>query len=189
MIGRLIILCLAVFLLGNPVAQAQDQKPTEPVRLIAADTVKSSVNPLAPTKAAFYSAILPGLGQAYNKRYWKIPIVYGALATGIIIYNKNNESYHRYRTAYKQRLAGIKDEFDGQYSNQTLINAQRQFQRNRDLSLLITVGLYVLNIVDANVDAHLKQFNVDDNLSVKPDLFPNDINGRQNLGVHIQYRF
>ncbi len=171
-------------------AQAPKQKPVEAVPLVAGDTVKtSSVNPLAPTKAAFYSAILPGLGQAYNKKYWKIPIVYGALATGIIIYNKNNESYHRYRNAYKQRLAGLEDEFAGQYSDQTLINAQRQFQRNRDLSLLITVGLYVLNIVDANVDAHLKQFNVDDNLTVKPDLFPNEIDGRQNLGVQIQYRF
>lgn len=169
---------------------AWSQKKPVPAPLIVGDTVKkSTINPLAPTKAAFYSAILPGLGQAYNKRYWKVPIVYGALATGVIIYNKNNDSYHRYRTAYKQRLAGQEDEFFGQYTNQTLINAQRQFQRNRDLSLLITVGLYVLNIVDANVDAHLKQHNVDDNLTIRPDMFPTDINNRQNIGLNIQYRF
>lgn len=183
-------LVVAVFLMGNPRMFAQQLKPN-PGTLVVRDTIaRSGINPLAPTKAAFYSAILPGLGQAYNKSYWKIPIVYGALATGILIHQRNNDSYHRYRNAYKSRLAGrTDDEFYPQYSNQTLINAQRQFQRNRDLSLLITVGLYALNIVEANVDAHLKQFNVDDNLTVRPTFFPNDIDNRQNVGVKIHFSF
>ncbi|AWA29962.1 hypothetical protein HYN48_07650 [Flavobacterium magnum] len=158
--------------------------------LIMADTIKRKpINPLAPTKAAFYSAILPGLGQAYNKRYWKIPIVYGALGTGIYFFADNNKKYHRFRDAYKVRLAGGKDEFDGQYSTATLLNAQKTFQRNRDLSFLITVGIYVLNIVDANVDAHLLQFNVNDNLSLRPDYYPTDINYRHNVGLSLNYSF
>ena len=153
------------------------------------DTIATTINPLAPSKAAFYSAILPGLGQAYNKRYWKIPIVYGAIGTGVYFYTTNNQEYHRYRDAYKQRLKGLNDEFKGQYSDATLINAQRTFQRNRDLSLIITVGLYVLNIVEANVDAHLRQFNVDDNLSFQPEIYPTDINQIQNVGLTMTYRF
>ena len=65
---------------------------------------------LRPSKATFYSAVLPGLGQAYNKKYWKIPIVYGALATGIYFYNQNDKDYNRYRNAYKRRLAGFTDD-------------------------------------------------------------------------------
>ena len=56
-----------------------------------------------PSKATFYSAVLPGLGQAYNKKYWKIPIVYGALASGIYFYKQNDKDYNRYRNAYKRR--------------------------------------------------------------------------------------
>ena len=126
---------------------------------------KREIDPLRPSKAAFYSAILPGLGQAYNKKYWKIPIVVGAITTGIVVYDFNNKQYNRYRDAFKRRLAGFTDdEFYGTGSTPTisddaLIRAQRQFRRNRDIATLVTVGIYVLNIIDANVDAHLLQFN------------------------------
>lgn len=165
------------------------QQQPQPVQIKTDTIVVQAIDPLAPTRAAFYSAILPGLGQAYNKRYWKIPIVYGALGTGIWFYAENNKKYHRFRDAYKKRLAGQPDEYLGQYSDATLINAQRQFQRDRDLSLLVTIGLYVLNIVDANVDAHLLQFNVNDKLSLQPDIYPNDINYKQNVGLTLNYRF
>ena len=158
--------------------------------LILADTVKGNpINPLAPARAAFLSAIVPGLGQAYNKKYWKIPIVYAALGTGVYFYSDNNTKYHRLRDAYKKRLRGIPDEYLGEYSDATLINGQRTFQRDRDLSLIITIGLYALNIIDANVDAHLMQFNVNNNLSFKPDIYPNEINNKQNVGLTFHYNF
>ena len=175
------------FSLGTSVAYSQ-VKPDD-LQLVADTIIRKPINPLAPARAAFYSAVLPGLGQAYNKKYWKIPIVYGAIGTGVYFYTTNNQEYHRYRDAYKQRLKGLNDEFKGQYSDATLINAQRTFQRNRDLSLIITVGLYVLNIVEANVDAHLRQFNVDDNLSFQPEIYPTDINQIQNVGLTMTYRF
>lgn len=66
--------------------------------LITKDTLESEdINPLAPAKAAFYSAILPGLGQAYNKKYWKIPLVYGALGTTLYFYSSNNDKYHEFQ--------------------------------------------------------------------------------------------
>jgi hypothetical protein len=159
--------------------------------LIAPDTIKRDlIDPLRPSKAAFYSAVLPGLGQAYNKKYWKIPIVYGGLAAGLYFYSDNNDKYHDYRNAYKRRLEGYKDDpYYGIYSDQTLINAQRQFRRNRDISLLVTVGVYVLNIIDANVDAHLLQFNVNNNLTLRPDVYPNEINYKQNVGLTLNYNF
>lgn len=184
---KYLTLFLLLFLLGIPPVFAQGK--TEAL-LIPKDTLKSEdINPLAPAKAAFYSAILPGLGQAYNKKYWKIPLVYGAMGTSIYFYVDNNKNYHRFRDAYKQRLAGLTDEYKGQYSTETLINAQRTFQRNRDLSLLITAAFYVLNIVDANVDAHLGQFNVNDNLTLSPKFDSTDLNYKPKLSLALNYTF
>jgi hypothetical protein len=167
---------------------AFSQKPVG--MLIAKDSVKvGEINPLAPAKAAFYSAILPGLGQAYNKKYWKIPIVYGAMGTSLYFYFDNNKKYHQYRDAYKRRLSGFDDDEFQYLDNDRLISAQRFYQRNRDLSLLLTAAFYVLNIVDANVDAHLMQFNVNDKLSVAPDIYQNDLNYKPNLGLTVNFQF
>ena len=68
------------------------------------------IDPLSPSRAAFYSAILPGLGQAYNKKYWKIPIVWGAIGTGVYFYVRNDKQFDRFRDAYKRRLAGFTDD-------------------------------------------------------------------------------
>ena len=146
---------------------------------------------LRPSKATFYSAVLPGLGQAYNKKYWKIPIVYGALATGIYFYDLNNKEYNRYRNAYKRRLAGFTDdEFygNGQFpaiSNDGLIRAQNTLKRNKELSILVTVGLYILNIIDANVDAHLLQYNLDENLTLEPKINYNEVLNKSNFGISL----
>ena len=157
--------------------------------------VREPMNILAPSKAAFYSAVLPGLGQAYNKKYWKIPIVYAALGTGVYFYLDNDKVYKRYRNAYKSRLAGhTDDEFygDGQspkVSSEGLIRAQNTLRRNKELSLLITFGLYALNIIDANVDAHLLQYNLDENLALKPHFKYNEQENSTNLGVTLNFKF
>ena len=152
---------------------------------------KRVIDPLSPSKAAFYSAILPGLGQAYNKKYWKIPLVYAALGTGIYFYIDNNKKYNQFRSAYKRRLAGFTDDdFQGIVTdNDALIDAQEFHQRNRDLSLLLTVVAYVLNIVDANVDAHVLQFNVSDDLSLRPHIDQNEIDFNRNLGLTLNFKF
>ena len=147
-------------------------------------------DPLAPSRAAFYSAILPGLGQAYNGKYWKVPIVVGAITTGILFYDHNNKQYNRVRDAYKRRLAGFTDdEFYGRLTDDALRDAQQTFRRNKELSLLITFGLYALNIVDANIDAHLLQYNIDENLSLKPHYKLNDIDNQGDLGLTLNFKF
>ena len=146
-------------------------------------------NALAPAKAAFYSAVLPGLGQAYNGSYWKIPIAYAGLGTGVYFYLENDEQYERYRDAYKNRLAGKPDEFENRITTDGLIRAQEFYQKNKEISILVTVGVYILNIIDANVEAHLRQFNVDEDLSVKPNLDFNSLSGKTNYGLTLNYNF
>ena len=159
--------------------------------IVLDNVVKSKpIDPLAPSKAAFYSAVLPGLGQAYNKKYWKIPIIYAALGTGIYFYIDNKNEYNRYRDAYKRRLAGFTDdEFYGNISNDALIRAQKTLRRNTEVSLLVTIGIYALNIIDANVDAHLLQFNVDENLAIKPHFNINELDASTNLGLTLGFKF
>jgi len=151
-------------------------------------------NPLAPAKAAFFSAVLPGLGQAYNGKYWKIPIAYAGLGIGIYFYLDNDRQYDRYREAYKSRLAGKEtDEFfvDGvaRVSTDGLIRAQKSFQRNKEISLLVTAGIYILNIIDANVDAHLQQFNVSEDLSFKPAVNFDEYSGKTRYGLSLNFNF
>ena len=157
--------------------------------------ISRALDPLRPAKAAFYSAVLPGLGQAYNKKYWKIPIVYGAIGTGLYFYLDNNKLYKQYRNAYKRRLAGFTDdEFYGPgdtpfLSDEALIRAQRTLKRNKELSMLVTVGLYVLNIIEANVDAHLLQYNLDENLALNPFIDFNNPNYTTQIGLSLNIKF
>ena len=150
---------------------------------------------LAPARAAFYSAVLPGLGQAYNGKYWKIPLVYAGLGVGVYFYLDNDKQYDRYRSIYKRRLAGFNDdEFtspDGtqRITNDGLIRAQRFYQRNKELSLLITAGIYALNIIDANVNAHLQQFNVSEDLSLIPTVNFDRFTGKTDYGLSLNFNF
>jgi len=185
---KIIFIALFLFILGNTSVFAQTE--TEEAVLVAKDTLKSNnIDPLTPAKAAFYSAILPGLGQAYNKKYWKIPLVYGAIGTSLYFYIDNNKKYNQYRDAYKRRLEGYTDDNYTYLDNTRLIAGQKFYQRNRDLSALVTLAFYALNIIDANVDAALLQFNVDENLSVRPIIYPNDVTFKTNVGLTLNYNF
>jgi hypothetical protein len=192
-------LVLAIFLLCSFVgfSQTEDINPgTKEINVIVRDSItKKPIDPLTPSKAAFYSAILPGLGQAYNKKYWKIPLVYIGLGTGMYFYLDNNKEYNRYRDAFKRRKAGFTDdEFWGEgsvpnISDDGLIRAQRTFGRNKDISLLVTIGIYALNIIDANVDAHLLQYNVDEDLAIRPHFKFNEMDASTNLGLTLNFKF
>ena len=159
------------------------------------NTTEGVYNPLSPSRAAFYSAIFPGMGQMYNKKYWKAPIVWAALAIPTYYYQTNNSDYKRFRTAYKLRKNGLQDEFTSDngissVSLQTLETAQKQLRENRDMSLLSGVIIYILQIVEASVNAHLLQFNTDDNLSFKPTLIMNPIRFETpSVGLVIKYNF
>lgn len=139
----------------------------------------------SPRKAAIRSAIIPGWGQAYNKRYWKIPIVYGALGTaaGVFVYNVKYYRELRFAVQAKfkadpQRPGQVADSTDyfrmkpryRQYDQETLRYYRDEFRRNIDYSVLAFVLLWGLNVVDATVDAHLRSFDVSPDLSfrIKP---------------------
>lgn len=190
---------ITIFLLGfGAIAQVGDSvqvDKNEQVEVIAEELIREPYDPLAPSKAAFYSAVLPGLGQAYNKRYWKIPIIYAGIATGVYFYIQNNNDYNRFRDAYKRRLAGFTDdEFYGGgdtpiISDDRLIDAQKSAQKSKDISLIIALGFYVLNIIDANVDAHLRQYNVSKDLSLSPGVQIDPVNARPNYSLSLTLDF
>jgi hypothetical protein len=162
--------------------------------LIVKETITDEYDPLAPSRAAFYSAVIPGLGQAYNKKYWKIPIIYAGMATGVYFYIDQNKDYNRFRDAYKRRLAGFTDdEFFGDgatpvISNNRLIDAQRSSSRNKDYSIIAVLMVYVLNIIDANVDAHLQQFNIGEDLSLETAIDINAIHSQPNYGLSFRLK-
>lgn len=184
---KIVFIYLFFISFGNTVVFSQTENETA---LIVKDTLKSNdIDPLTPAKAAFYSAILPGLGQAYNKKYWKIPLVYGAIGTSLYFYADSNKKYNQYRDAYKRRLEGYTDDKFSYLDDSRLIAGQKFYQRNRDLSVLVAIAFYVLNIVDANVDAALIQFNVNENLSVRPTVYPNDVTFKTNVGLTLNYNF
>ena len=149
------------------------------------------LDPTTPSKAAFYSAVIPGLGQGFNKKYWKIPIVYAAIGSSAYLYDFNNKKYWDYRNAYKSRKAGYKND---PYQNlilddDRLLDGADFHKKNRDLSMVFIVGFYILNILDANIDAHLKQYNVNESLTIKPYI-NNDIEFyEQSIGISLNLNF
>ena len=131
-------------------------------------------DPLTPSKSAFYSAVLPGLGQAYLGKAWKIPIIYSAIGASLYYFDLNNKEMNEYRNAYKRRLNGF---FDDRFlelaipiSTEQLLLGMEFHKNYRDIALVLAVLSYMLNILEANVSAHLLQFNVSEDLSVTPNL-------------------
>lgn len=189
-----LILSLFSLLFALQLSAQEDSLLVAP-ELVVEEPAYKPYDPLSPARAAFYSAVLPGLGQAYNNKYWKIPIVYTAIGVGVYFYFDNDSHYDRYRSAYKSRLAGnTNDEFSNEngqplVSTSALIQAQRFYQRNKEISVLVIVGLYALNIIDANVDAHLQQFNVSEDLTLKPSLDYDRFSGTAGYGLTLNYNF
>lgn len=134
-------------------------------------------------RATTLACIFPGAGQIYNKSYWRLPFVVGGLASTIYVVDWNNRIYKRYRTAYSLRTAWEKADQayrddptlpppgesldDLPYLSTAAIKSQKDSaRRNRDMAIIITAGLYILQIVDAHVDAHLKDYDISDDLSM-----------------------
>jgi hypothetical protein len=152
----------------------------------------------SPRTASFYSAVLPGLGQAYNKKYWKIPIVYAGLITSAYFIAYNNKYYKDFKKAYIYRTDGDPNtsaEFiyfgtnTSIYADNSLKGAMDSYRRYRDMSALILGGVYLLNIIDATVDAYLFDYDVDQNLSlnIRPAVFNSPYS--VNFGVSCTFRF
>ena len=155
----------------------------------------------SPAKAAIMSAVLPGLGQIYNRKYWKLPIVYAAVGVSIGVFLKWQNDYSRYRRAYidimdndpytnYHKTLGFPSYYTDQMQTQYITKRKDMLRGWRDWSIVAVVAAYALNIIDANVDAHLMDFNLDDNISfiIRPCFLENSINS-QKIGLSLQFTF
>ncbi|MBR5133389.1 MAG: hypothetical protein IKV29_04710 [Alistipes sp.] len=152
-------------------------------------------------KATTLSTICPGAGQIYNKSYWRVPIIIGGMASTIYTIDWNNRGYQRFKTAYSLRVDyeknpekypnGSADEFRGAYASNFLKNLKDSYRRNRDLCILLTAGVYILNIIDAHVDAHLKDFDISDDLAVnvEPFIGTTTIQTKPTFGLNLNVKF
>lgn len=148
--------------------------------------------PHPPKRAALMSACLPGLGQAYNKKYWKIPIIYAGFGGLGYSMGFNQVYYKRYRNAIRLRYDDDPNTTDlyPQYSDDDLSTLKNYYQRWRDLSLIGMAALYTLNVIDAAVDAHLFYFDVSDNLSLHatPYMLPTAAGPVAGVGLRLGWR-
>lgn len=175
-----------IFFISGLFLQAQEDTP-----IIIKDTITEKDYyqiAIQPTKATFYSAVLPGLGQAYNKDYWKIPVVYAALGSGIYFYKFNNDKFHEYRDAYILMKMGQPNAYD-YLSEDVLERAQVYHKKYRDLSAMITALLYVMQVVEASVDAHLRHLDTEPDLTLHPTVIPDYVSDKNGVGISVQYRF
>ncbi|MBO7199170.1 MAG: hypothetical protein J6V26_03965 [Alistipes sp.] len=152
-------------------------------------------------KATTLSTICPGAGQIYNKSYWRVPIVIGGMASTIYTIDWNNRGYKRFRTAYALRVDydnnpdkypnGAADEFRGAYSATFLKNLKDSYRRNRDLCILLTAGVYMLQIIDAHVDAHLQDYDISDDLTMnlEPYFDYSYVESQPLFGVNMSLKF
>lgn len=180
---------LLLLLLCTPVLQLSAQQQADSVlvktdnrkqkKIAEADTTGKDSARLAleklPRQAARSSAILPGLGQIRNKRWWKLPLIYGGLAAFVVSYQDNNKQYHVFLKEVQYRLANNmtpeNPDYAG-YSFEGLVRIKDNFRRNKELSIIGGLVVYAVNIVDAYVDAKFFRFDISENLTlqVRPGL-------------------
>jgi len=164
-------------------------------------------------KAVIYSALLPGLGQIYNRKYWKLPLVYGSFLGCVYAITWNGAQYNGYKSAFKDFISGVpredsawKDYLYGSYLNtpdslwsssmrgsfsSALKNAKNYYRRYRELSWFITIGVYGLCIIDAYVDSQLFDFDISPDLSmqVMPVLFDRTAGNKRTVGIRLSIDF
>lgn len=158
----------------------------------------------SPRKATIYSAVLPGLGQIYNRKYWKLPLVYGGFATLGYFINFNNEEYVKFRQAYSDIIdtdpntnsfvklvtdpKRLEPDRIGNLTESLRIGKD-YWRRNRDLVVIGTVVFYAVNIIDASVDAHFFNFDISDDLTINWVPGPVMCMDNKLIGIHCRFTF
>ena len=145
----------------------------------------------SPKKAALLSTFIPGAGQIYNKKYWKLPFLYGGMVLCGYAAVWNQGQYTIYSDAFDLRQSGQSDPFEGIYNDEQLIQIQNYYNKNKELSIVIGVGLYAISFLDANVDAHLYDFDISDDLSlrIEPASFKIENSPLVYSGVKLKIKF
>lgn len=187
MINRIILLkAVFIFVVMLIVVKGNAQIIEADTIVAVQDTIPAKEEVVhSPRKATIYSAILPGLGQAYNRKYWKIPIIYAGFGAIGYFIKWNNDNYNLFHTGYKhltddnpdtqdylkieavrRNNYDLENQNDFNYLKDALVKQQDYYRRNRDLLIISMVGFYGLNIIDASVDAHLFDFDISDDLTL-----------------------
>ncbi|PWE01052.1 DUF5683 domain-containing protein [Marinilabilia rubra] len=222
---KLLAVLFILYMAGTSSLQAQikqgvdttivSQSTTDSISITEGTTVEEAFKQKeeekihSPHKATFYSAILPGLGQAYNKKYWKIPILYAGIGALGYAIHFNSTNYTKYKNAYRDFLIrdpGNKsyekvipvnltvEDVEGQYADwfqQALENKREYYRRYRDLSYIGMAAVYLLNMIDATVDAHFYNFDVSDDLSmnIRPAVLEPDPFSGNKIGIQLSLNF
>lgn len=143
----------------------------------------------SPRKATIMSAALPGLGQVYNKKWWKVPIIYGGFAVAGYFLKNNYDHINLYKDAY---IAATDDDpqtiNDTGYNTTQLLQLIDTYKQWRDLSYISIAVIYALNIIDANVDAHLFYFDVSDDISLNVEPWVS-LSSRPGTGITLSFKF
>lgn len=152
-----------------------------------------------PGRATIYSILLPGLGQAYNGEYWKIPIYWGCIAGSIHFLYTNNTNYQRFKRIHNE-ATNPDVEYTGPIAAETAVWYRDVYRRYRDYSIVATVLFYLLQVIDANVFAYMHDFEVSDAISMRlePAVLPADnfyamtpatVTGGSSIGLRLGFRF
>ncbi|MFP4018452.1 MAG: DUF5683 domain-containing protein [Bacteroidales bacterium] len=144
----------------------------------------------SPKKAALLSASFPGLGQIYNKKYWKVPIIYAIEGYFYYRFDYYAGRYNEYASAYADITGGKIEEFENRSNEEDIKKIRNIYRRNRDLYVILMAGVYLANILDASVDAYLFEFDVGENLgmSVHPTAIPTEMS-RPVFGFQLSFKF
>lgn len=160
-----------------------------------------------PSKATWIALIIPGGGQIYNRKYWKLPIVYGGFVGCMYAYNWNSQMYKDYRQAYLDIMdsdpntksyedffrPGYDFDSNREYLKSVFKKRKDRYRRWRDLSIFATIGVYALSVIDAYVDASLSSFDIseDINMTIEPQVIPgNEYSFDKNYyGLNCNIRF
>jgi len=166
---RTSLVLLFIFILSFDLSAQQTEIEEDTTTYSEAYKLDSSYH--NPQKAALMSAILPGLGQVYNKKYWKVPIVFAGFGTLGFFINYNQKGYLKWRLAYIDISEdGILDNdlgYNFPLTKDQVERTKNSYKRYRDLSIIGTAGFYILQIIDATVDAYLFDWDISENLSMK----------------------
>ena len=195
----LILFCLLIVF--PRIVNSQNRSAADSVisnaEAVTVDTVNYKMH--SAHKATLYSMILPGLGQGYNKKYWKIPIIYAGFGVFAYFITFNNNEYKKWREAYIYAIENpdgdvppINDYYEKYGYDSNILREQKDYyRRNRDLSYILAGLWYLLNVVDAAVDAHLMTWDVDEDLSIRiePEFYQPVYGFKPGGGIRLSLKF
>ena len=191
MIWSLIFIFVSFFLFNQQTIQAQNQQSFQ----VNNDSVYRYFPDHSPSKATWMSAALPGLGQFYNGKYWKIPIIYAGFSTMLFFVGQNKYEYNRFKEAYaiSVEIADPKSSNNPlvrTYDSENLLLQREYYQSNLELSYILTGVFYLLQIVDATVDAHLYDYDIDEDLSIRiePQWMPTPEGIKMAPGIGLRWK-